>query len=481
MRNRAYLLLAVLGLMALMVAPGLASAAPVSLSSATAARAAAVSGPIISVAPLSNNYGIVNVGSMSAFTFQITNLGDSNLHISSVVVPSGFLFGGFAGSGSTVAPGGTSFAEVDYAPTAGVNSSGVVSFVSDASNGTFNVNVSGEGNMPPVLDPIGNKTANAFVNLSFTTTASDPNDQIDDNLTFSVSPALPPGATYDANTGAFSWTPDPSQAGTYTETFTVSDGHATASETITITVLANNHPPVANAGGPYSGGTGLPIQFNGSGSSDPDGNNLTYAWNFGDGGTGTGVSPTHTYAFAGNYIVSLTVTDDGTPPLSATAQASVSVLNTISGRVVAKLSGGAIRITGGGTQAIGREIVSRPATDIDPATIVLSTTFPNAGTVSSLAADPKTASVGDLDNNGVFDMDVTFTRSALFTLLGNVPTGTTVTLVMSARTTAATGRIPVQATGSFKIKSGGGHAVATFASPNPFNPETAVTYELKNS
>src|SRR5207237_2551289 len=49
-----------------------------------------------------------------------------------------------------------------------------------------------------------------------------------------------------------------------------------------------NQPPVANAGGPYSGMTGTPIQFNGSSSYDPDGSIVSYSWNFGDGGTASG-------------------------------------------------------------------------------------------------------------------------------------------------------------------------------------------------
>ena len=486
MSNRALQRMALFGILVWALAPGTSAAAragslkEVALSSSVAARAAAVSGPVISVTPLAHDFGIVNVGTTSTFDFTFTDTGDDLLHVTGATITDPSFTTNIATADITIGPGGMFTFQATYAPTMGVNSSAVLTIHSNAANGDFSVNLSGEGNMPPVLDPIGNKTANAFVNLSFTTTASDPNDQIDDVLSFSVSPALPPGATYDSNTGAFSWTPDPSQAGTYAETFTVSDGHATASETITITVLANNHPPVANAGGPYSGGTGLPIQFDGSASSDPDGNNLTYAWNFGDGSTGTGVSPTHTYSFAGNYIASLTVTDDGTPPLSATAQASVSVLNTIPARVEAKLYGGVYRITGGGTEPMGMEITQRPPTDIDPATIRLSTTFAGAGAVTVLAADPKTASIGDIDNNGVFDMDVTFPRTSLATLLGNVPNGTTITLVMSARTTAATGAIPIFGTLQVKIKNGGGHAVATFASPNPFNPETAVTYELKN-
>ena len=51
-------------------------------------------------------------------------------------------------------------------------------------------------------------------------------------------------------------------------------------------------PPVANAGGPYTGMAGTAVSFSGAGSTDPQGEALTYAWNFGDGNTGTGVSPT---------------------------------------------------------------------------------------------------------------------------------------------------------------------------------------------
>lgn len=70
-----------------------------------------------------------------------------------------------------------------------------------------------------------------------------------------------------------------------------------------------NRPPLAHAGGPYAAGVGAPIVFDGSASSDPDGDELEYAWDFGDGTFGEGVRPTHAYANAAPYLVTLFVTD----------------------------------------------------------------------------------------------------------------------------------------------------------------------------
>jgi len=53
-----------------------------------------------------------------------------------------------------------------------------------------------------------------------------------------------------------------------------------------------------------------PVSFDGSSSSDSNGNIENYEWNFGDGTTGTGVSATHAYGSAGTYSVVLTVTDN---------------------------------------------------------------------------------------------------------------------------------------------------------------------------
>ena len=52
------------------------------------------------------------------------------------------------------------------------------------------------------------------------------------------------------------------------------------------------------------------ITFDASASTDPDGSIVSYEWDFGDGNTGSGKIVTHSYPSAGDYTVTLTVTDD---------------------------------------------------------------------------------------------------------------------------------------------------------------------------
>jgi len=75
------------------------------------------------------------------------------------------------------------------------------------------------------------------------------------------------------------------------------------------TLKSKNYPPVAKFTTSANPATGVPITFDASGSSDPNGDTLTYAWDFGDGTTGSGKTITHTYTTAKDYTVTLVVKD----------------------------------------------------------------------------------------------------------------------------------------------------------------------------
>jgi probable HAF family extracellular repeat protein len=70
--------------------------------------------------------------------------------------------------------------------------------------------------------------------------------------------------------------------------------------------------PLADAGGPYAGTEGQPILFDGSATTDPDGDDMTFAWDFDDDGEpdSTGVQVSFTFASPGTYRVRLFATDE---------------------------------------------------------------------------------------------------------------------------------------------------------------------------
>jgi uncharacterized repeat protein (TIGR01451 family) len=59
--------------------------------------------------------------------------------------------------------------------------------------------------------------------------------------------------------------------------------------------LSVNLPPIAEANGAYRANSSVDIQFNCTGSYDPEGQELTYLWDFGDGNSSTEQNPIHAY------------------------------------------------------------------------------------------------------------------------------------------------------------------------------------------
>ncbi len=173
--------------------------------------------------------------------------------------------------------------------------------------------------LPPVADAGGPYTGTAGKPVAFSGAGSkDPNGFA---LTYtwvfgdgSSGSGVSPSHTY-------------SRAGTYTVSLTVNNGHGkTNTATTKATIAAAVKPPVAKAGGPYTGVAGKPLTLDGSRSTDPYNYTLTYSWSFGDGDSGTGVKPTHTYTAVGTYTIKLTVEDGHGNSDSATSTATITAV-----------------------------------------------------------------------------------------------------------------------------------------------------------
>ena len=176
-------------------------------------------------------------------------------------------------------------------------------------------------NYPPVIDSTPVTSAREAVLYQYDVNAHDPEGGA---VTYILDQA-PTGMTINAATGLIAWTPGKNQAGPNDIAVRVEDALGVSGTQFFQIIVAPrpNTAPVANPGGPYSGLTGQVITFNGSGSTDPEGDPIVnYHWVFGDGTEDHGVQVTHTYTTASLYTVTLYVTDDrgGTGRAETTCQ-----------------------------------------------------------------------------------------------------------------------------------------------------------------
>ncbi|HET7904236.1 MAG TPA: PKD domain-containing protein, partial [Candidatus Eisenbacteria bacterium] len=326
-------------------------------------------------------------------------------------------------------------------------------------------------NEPPTVVAPAAQSVDEGQNLNFAVSATDPDN---DPLTLSAS-GTPSGASFTDNgggSGTFDWTPNFTQAGVYVVTFTANDGNGgTGSASTEITVNNVNRCPTADANGPYSGVVNIAIQFNGSGSTDPDGDALTYTWTFGDGGSANGATPSHAYAADGVYTVILTVTDGICPDTDETTATVSSVFAanafTLGGNKTTRLAAGKP------TTCVNIEAVngSFQNSDVDLATIRMISI--GTGSVSEIfALAGKTAVDGDRNSNGVAEITACFGKEDLRLLFDALPAGNN-TVTVEIRGDLITG-------GSFSamlehnvISKGG--VLAASVSPNPLNPEGTLS------
>lgn len=180
---------------------------------------------------------------------------------------------------------------------------------------TDTVDIVVSSNQPPTVAAWADVTSGlAPLSVNFTSSASDP-----DGTIVSVE--------WDFGDGATSTDADPAHVyanpGIYAATVTATDDEgAVTSDSVTITVSANQAPTAAASADVTSGKAPLTVTFDGSASTDPDNLIVAYDWDFGEGSVVGGVAPSHTYFTSGSYTVTLSVTDE----LGATDSTTLTIL-----------------------------------------------------------------------------------------------------------------------------------------------------------
>ncbi len=193
---------------------------------------------------------------------------------------------------------------------------------------SFDIVVS-ETNQPPELGAIGPRHAVADSQLAIVLSATDPDVPADEleylaNATFG-----------DIYGDTFVWTPAPEDAGTHAVRFTVSDRGLADHEDVEITVsLTPSAPPVLDFIVQQNVTEGETLTFNASATDENEWQSLTYSVQ--DAPPGASISPdggvftwTPTESQGpGTYRVTVTVTDDGSPPQSDSASFDIVVSET---------------------------------------------------------------------------------------------------------------------------------------------------------
>ncbi len=188
----------------------------------------------------------------------------------------------------------------------------------DSAPDTVNVNVDTPPNQAPIANAGDDQSGD--VGQLFTLDGSGSHDAEGAPLTYrwtiQSKPSTSTAALYNANTVNPNITPD--AEGNYVIQLIVNDGLVdSAVDSVTVTAIKVNEPPIANAGSDQTGLTEQTFILNGSASSDPDGDALTYSWTLvskPEGSSATLINATNVQAsitpdLEGEYLVQLLVND----------------------------------------------------------------------------------------------------------------------------------------------------------------------------
>lgn len=190
------------------------------------------------------------------------------------------------------------------------------------------------GNLPPVLDSIADQIVAEGIVLTLNGAAHD--NDVGDVLTYSLANGAPVGATINASTGVFTWTPNESQGpGTYSITVRVTDSGSpqkSDAKTFQVTVREVNQTPVLAPIGNHSIDEGANLQFQVLATDfDLPINALTYSLIGAPSGASIDASrglfswaPGET-AGPGMVVFTVRVTDSGSPILFSEEQITVAI------------------------------------------------------------------------------------------------------------------------------------------------------------
>lgn len=184
-------------------------------------------------------------------------------------------------------------------------------------------------NRPPAIEGVGTKTVDENEKLEFILTANDP-DNADKGKVRLRAVTLPTGASFDAGSGQFSWTPTYDQSGRYVIEFEATDPKAASTtETVIVEVQNVNRAPEIDSPGNQSVKERETLSFRVT-ASDPDkedqGNLQLSADNL---PSGAQFRPNGEFTWTpgidqqGSYDIAFTVKDSGDMSDSATISVQV--------------------------------------------------------------------------------------------------------------------------------------------------------------
>lgn len=220
-------------------------------------------------------------------------------------------------------------------------------------------------NQPPVLAPIADRIVDAGQTLSLTLAATDPDG---DAISFSLGSGTPSGVVLNPISGALTWVTSPTQGGTTNAITVVARDSGlpqmTTAQTFLVVVKAVNHAPVLAPIADVTIPEGRLLTFtNVVSDADLPFQQLTFSLGP-DAPAGASITPQDgVFSWrpdetqgGTNYWITIIVTDNGTPALTATQSFAVDVLKALPSFSVEL---GSVAVLSNGTGGIALTLHSR--------------------------------------------------------------------------------------------------------------------------